>query len=118
MHFTRKGIRTFSNLPKGKLRIIASDITSGRILVLPDDLERISIKSKGFEVARAVRMSYNIPYFFDPVLLRLPPKLSKGKPFSEQFLHIVDGGLLSNFPLWLFDQDHRIDSRNFIPAKW
>ncbi|MNW55311.1 hypothetical protein D3C74_329630 [compost metagenome] len=85
MHFTKKGIRTISNLPKGKLRIIASDITSGRILVLPDDLERISIKSKGFEVARAVRMSYNIPYFFEPVLLRLLPKLSKESRFLSSF---------------------------------
>ncbi|MNW37651.1 Patatin-like phospholipase [compost metagenome] len=111
-----KGVRTFSDLPTGKLRIIASDITSGRILVLPDDLERISIKPGSFEVARAVRMSCSIPYFFDPVLLRLPPKQSKGKPFSEQFLHIVDGGLLSNFPLWLFDRDHRVDNGDFIPT--
>ncbi|MNO76513.1 Patatin-like phospholipase [compost metagenome] len=112
----KKGIRTFRDLPKGKLRIIASDITSGRILVLPDDLERMGIKPGGFEIARAVRMSCSIPYFFDPVLLRLPTKLSKGKPFSEQFLHIVDGGLLSNFPLWLFDRDHIMERGRFIPT--
>ncbi len=102
-----KGIRTFGDLERGKLTIIASDITSGKIMVLPDDLEKIGIDPTTFEVARAVRMSCSIPYFFDPVLLRLPPKLARGKPFTEQFLHIVDGGLLSNFPLWVFDQ-HRI----------
>ncbi|GJM68716.1 hypothetical protein HMSSN036_09320 [Paenibacillus macerans] len=91
--------------PQGKLTIIASDITNGKILILPDDLAKIGLRPESFEVARAVRMSCSIPYFFDPVLLRLPPKLAKGKPFSEQFLHIVDGGLLSNFPLWLFDQE-------------
>lgn len=100
-----KGIRTFGDLAKGKLRIIASDITNGRILVLPDDLKRFGMNTETFEVARAVRMSCSIPYFFDPVRLRFPIKYTKGKSFSSQFLYVVDGGLLSNFPLWLFDQD-------------
>lgn len=98
-----KGVRTFKDLEKGKLSIIASDITNGKIMILPDDLEKIGLQPDNFEVARAVRMSCSIPYFFDPVLLRLPVKEAKGKRFSDQFLHIVDGGLLSNFPLWLFD---------------
>lgn len=100
-----KGIRTFKDLEQGKLTIITSDITSGKILILPDDLSKLGINSDYFEVAHAVRMSCSIPYFFDPVLLRLPPKLSRSKAFKDQFLHIVDGGLLSNLPLWLFDQD-------------
>lgn len=100
-----KGIRTFGDLEKGKLRIIASDITNGRILVLPDDLKRFGMNTESFEVARAVRMSCSIPYFFDPVRLRLPLKYTKGHSFASQFLYVVDGGLLSNFPLWLFDQD-------------
>lgn len=99
-----KGVKTFGDLEDNKLKIIASDITSGKIMVLPDDLVKIGFRPESFEVAKAVRMSCSIPYFFDPVLLRLPPKLSKGKRFPDQFLHIVDGGLLSNFPLWLFDQ--------------
>ncbi|SMF10542.1 NTE family protein [Paenibacillus barengoltzii] len=111
-----KGIRTFGDLERGKLTIIASDITSGKILVLPDDLEKIGIDPTTFEVARAVRMSCSIPYFFDPVLLRLPPKLARGKPFTEQFLHIVDGGLLSNFPLWLFDQEEPQQGGRLIPT--
>jgi len=112
----KKGVRTFSDLEKGRLRIIASDITSGRILILPDDLEKLGIKPGGFEVARAVRMSCSIPYFFDPVLLRLPPKEAKGKTFAEQFLHIVDGGLLSNFPLWLFDRETPRGGEKRIPT--
>ncbi|GIP58057.1 phospholipase [Paenibacillus woosongensis] len=111
-----KGIRTFGDLPKGKLTIIASDITSGRILILPDDLQKLGITPHKFEVARAVRMSCSIPYFFDPVLLRLPPRLSTGKPFADQFLHIVDGGLLSNFPLWLFDDDSCKPREKMIPT--
>lgn len=99
-----KGIVTFSDLPRGKLSIIASDITNGRIIVLPDDLEDYGISPGGFEVAKAVRMSCSIPYFFDPVMLRLSGQAAKGKTFREQFIYVVDGGLLSNFPLWLFDE--------------
>lgn len=99
-----KGIVTFSDLPKGKLSIIASDITNGRLVVLPDDLENYGIAPQSFEVAKAVRMSCSIPYFFDPVMLRLSGKAAIGKPFREQFVYFVDGGLLSNFPLWLFEE--------------
>lgn len=111
-----KGVRTFADLEPGKLTIIASDITNGKILVLPDDLERIGIHSGSFEVARAVRMSCSIPYFFDPVLLRVPGKRTKGKPFINHFLHIVDGGLLSNFPLWLFDREEPYLQEKRVPT--
>lgn len=90
-----KGVRTFGDLPPNKLRIIASDITDGRLLVLPDDLRRYGLDGASFPVSRAVRMSASIPFFFEPVILRT----MDGKP-----VYIVDGGLLSNFPLWLFDQ--------------
>ncbi|MNC16019.1 Patatin-like phospholipase [compost metagenome] len=99
-----KGIVTFSDLPRGKLSIIASDITNGRIIVLPDDLEDYGISPAGFEVAKAVRMSCSIPYFCDPVMRRLSGQAAQGKTFMEQFIYVVDGGLLSNFPLWLFDE--------------
>jgi NTE family protein len=99
-----KGIVTFSDLPRGKLSIIASDITNGRIIVLPDDLPEYGIAPDRFEVAKAVRMSCSIPYFFDPVMLRLNGQVAQGKTFMEQFVYVVDGGVLSNFPLWLFDE--------------
>lgn len=112
----KKGIVTFRDLPRGKLSIIASDITNGRILVLPDGLEQYGISPEQFEVAKAVRMSCSIPYFFDPVRLRLNGPVARGKSFTEQFVYVVDGGLLSNFPMWLFDgkdqvnksPDHRV----------
>ncbi|KWX70777.1 patatin-like phospholipase family protein [Paenibacillus jilunlii] len=99
-----KGLVTFGDLPRGKLSIIASDITNGRLVVLPDDLKQYGISPDSFEVAKAVRMSCSIPYFFDPVMLRMSNEAAKGKSFAEQFVYIVDGGLLSNFPLWLFDE--------------
>jgi NTE family protein len=91
----RKGVSTFGDLPDGKLKIIASDISSGRMLILPDDLPRYDISPSRFPIAAAVRMSTTLPYFFQPY--RLKTKIRR-KPF-----YILDGGLLSNYPIWLFD---------------
>ncbi|WP_342478512.1 patatin-like phospholipase family protein [Paenibacillus sp. FSL H7-0350] len=99
-----QGVVTFRDLPRGKLRVITSDITNGRIVVLPDDLVQYGIEPDSFEVAKAVRMSCSIPYFFDPVILRLAGEAARGKSFSGQLIYMVDGGVLSNFPLWLFDE--------------
>jgi NTE family protein len=97
-----KGIRTFNDLPIGKLTVIASDITNGKLLVLPGDIAHYGIDPMRLEVARAVRMSTSIPYFFDPVILRQSVR-NPDRPSVNQFAYIVDGALLSNFPLWLFD---------------
>ncbi|WP_026572536.1 patatin-like phospholipase family protein [Bacillus sp. UNC438CL73TsuS30] len=90
-----KGIRTFSDLPPQKLRVVASDLSNGRLIVLPDDLEKYGITSGSFSIAKAIRMSCSIPYFFEPVKMRS----------IEGIDVIVDGGVLSNFPMWLFDTD-------------
>lgn len=89
----RKGIRTFGDLPDGKLRIVASDVTAGKMLVLPDDLPRYDVAPESFSIARAVRLSSSIPFFFQPAILQ-----SDSRPH-----YIVDGALLSNYPVWLFD---------------
>ncbi|ANE48090.1 patatin [Paenibacillus swuensis] len=110
-----KGIRTFNDLQPRQLRIIASDITQGRLLVLPDDIIQYDINPDRFEISKAVRMSCSIPYFFEPVLIR--KNVRDKKPldaFHKQFYYIVDGGLLSNFPLWLFDQSGAV--RRGIPT--
>lgn len=92
-----KGVRTFADLPKDRLHIVASDVTNGRILVLPTDLPQYGIDPNTFSVAKAVRMSTSIPYFFEPV------KLNTAKGASI----VVDGGVLSNFPLFLFDDEKK-----------
>jgi NTE family protein len=109
-----KGIRTFSDLPQQQLRIIASDITNGKLLVLPDDIAQYGIDPSRFEIAKAVRMSTSIPYFFDPVIIRCRKKnRNKRRSMAYESNYIVDGALLSNFPLWLFD--HHSGGR-FIPT--
>ncbi|MEH7417678.1 patatin-like phospholipase family protein [Neobacillus drentensis] len=90
-----KGLRTFSDLPSGALRVIASDLSNGQMIVLPDDLEKFGINPASFPIAKAIRMSCSIPYFYEPVKLRSMDGINV----------IVDGGVLSNFPMWLFDTD-------------
>jgi NTE family protein len=78
-----------------RLRVIASDVTHRRMLVLPDDADHLGIDPGELEIAYAVRMSMSIPVFFEPVVHR-------NERTGEEHL-IVDGGMLSNFPVWLFD---------------
>ncbi|MCK0472570.1 patatin-like phospholipase family protein [Halalkalibacter sp. APA_J-10(15)] len=91
----KKGVRTFADLPNGSLKLIASDLTRGRLVVLPDDLKRYGVIAEKFSVARAVRMSCSIPFFFEPVKI-----YSRGS--SRKPSYVVDGGILSNFPMFLF----------------
>lgn len=93
----KKGVYTFGDLPKGTLKLVASDLTNGNIIVLPDDLEKYGYNWRSFSVAKALRMSCGIPFFFEPV------KLKNGEKESI----IVDGGVLSNFPLWIFDNGNK-----------
>ena len=81
--------------PEWKMQAIASDVTDRGLLVLPRDLAQFGIDPDSFSIARAVRMSISIPLFYEPCILR-------GKSGKEHL--IVDGGLLSNYPLWLLDQ--------------
>jgi NTE family protein len=98
-----KGVKTFGDLVmpgetetryRFKVHVVASDISRGHMLILPDDAQAYGIAPERLEVALAVRMSMSIPYFFTPV--RVTNTLG-------QRCDIVDGGLLSNFPIELFD---------------
>ena len=91
-----RGLRTFGDLAPDALRIIASDLTNGRLLILPDDLPKYGVDPRTFPVARAIRMSCSLPFFFEPVKLR--DRVGTNI--------VVDGGVLSNFPMWLFDKDN------------
>jgi len=101
-----KGVRTFGQLAdpeatelkeRYRLKVIVSDVTHRRLLVLPDDAASLGIEPDDLEVAYAVRMSMSIPIFFEPVMHR--------NPRTGVDHLIVDGGMLSNFPVWLFDAE-------------
>jgi NTE family protein len=102
-----KGVRTFSDLPPQTLRVVTSDLSNGRLVVLPDDLVNYGITPGSFSIAKAIRMSCSIPYFFEPVKLK-----------SMDGINImVDGGVLSNFPMWLFDRENVQKLRPVIGLK-
>lgn len=88
---------------KSRLKIIAADITKSTMLILPDDLSKYGIDPMEFEISKAVRMSMSIPFFFKPVELTT----DKGTNF------IVDGGILSNYPIWIFDSEGKPEYPTF-----
>ncbi len=112
-----KGVYTFGDLlVKGqeqlpdlfqryRLTVIVSDITQGRIVRLPQDAHLYGIDPNALDVAWAVRMSASIPFFFIPLQLT---------DANGTRSCIVDGGLLSNFPLFLFE--HTTAAQNNTPT--
>ncbi len=89
-----------------RLQMIATDITRKEMVVLPDDIKNYRNPQTGqpfvpddLKIADAVRMSMSIPYFFQPVILSYYDQPTDTYADST----IVDGGVLSNFPVWIFD---------------
>ena len=91
----RKGVYRFGDLPEGSLRVVATDITHQRGVVLPDHLIDYGVDPARFPIARAVRMSAAVPFFFRPV------KLFDLRAQDASLM--VDGALTTNFPLRLVD---------------
>jgi NTE family protein len=54
------------------------------------------------QIKDAVRISFSIPLYFEPVIINDAGKVLKGYPDSGYHL-MVDGGLLSNYPIGMFD---------------
>lgn len=75
----KKGFSNFTDL-KRTCKIVVANVT--------DQKAKVFSNQDDFEIAEAVRMSISIPFFFKPRL------------HGEK--HYVDGGLVSNYPLWLF----------------
>ena len=116
---TTLGKRTFgdlriddpdSSLPPEKayrLVVMASDVTRGVLVRLPWDYARYGLKADDQLVADAVRASMSIPFFYEPV--RFTGRDDGGEELRS---FMVDGGMLSNFPIEVFD---RTDGR---PPRW
>ena len=104
------GVQTFGdlaihddNLPaerRYKLVVSVADVTTGQLVRLPWDYQRMyGLDPDEQSVADAVRASMSIPFFFRPVTLRSSAGLTST---------LVDGGILSNFPI---DSLDRTDGR-------
>jgi NTE family protein len=87
-----------------RLVVMASDVSLGRIARLPWDYGKVY----GLDVDRqrivdAVRASMSIPFFFEPV--RLHHGLGRVNEHGRSYHStLVDGGMLSNFPVEVFDR--------------
>jgi NTE family protein len=98
-----KGVSKFGDLRlddpsstfQHKAQVVVSDLTSKEALVLPRDAGKLGIDPDDLDVALALRMTSSIPLFFEPVKVR--------NPQTREEHVIVDGGMLSNFPVWIFD---------------
>jgi NTE family protein len=91
-----KGVEKFKDIcteGQSRLKIIASDITRKKLLVLPDDLADYGFDPMEFKISAAVRMSSSIPFYFKPVKL----------DYSEGTSFIVDGSVTLNYPINIFD---------------
>ncbi|MDJ0317029.1 patatin-like phospholipase family protein [Arthrobacter antibioticus] len=84
-----------------KLVVIVSDISRGIMLRLPWDYrELLGVDPDTAPVADAIRASASIPFFFRPWTLSTDPSVT-----GHKNIVCSDGGLLSNFPMSIFDRD-------------
>jgi NTE family protein len=112
------GVRTFGDLRRAdagddpalatpdhryKLVVMATDVTNGRLLRLPWDYALFGLDPDDQLVADAVRMSLSIPFYFEPCTLT-----NRG---TGRAATIVDGGVLSNFAIEIFDRTDGVAPR-------
>lgn len=113
------GVRTFGDLridddpdtslaphERYRLVVMASDVSRGQLVRLPWDYPHYGLVADEQKVADAVRASMSVPFFFRPVTMRASSAAGGGR------VTLVDGGLLSNFPIETFD---RTDG---CPPRW
>jgi NTE family protein len=95
-----------------RLVVMASDVSLRRIARLPWDFGAVyGLDADRQRIVDAVRASMSIPFFFEPVRLQHGPGRvnEQGRAWCST---LVDGGMLSNFPVEVFD---RRDTR---PPRW
>jgi NTE family protein len=103
-----------------KLVVVVSDISRGRMLRLPWDYESyLDLDPNVQLVADAITASASIPFFFQPQHLVCGPLMNREK------LTLTDGGILSNFPVDLFDLTPqwptigvRLSARQCLTEQW
>src|SRR5882757_1052714 len=94
------------------LVVHTADITRGRLVRLPWDYPVYGHPDIDNElIVDAVRASMSIPFFFDPVRLRAPDAVVDGVTYEGGTVTWVDGGMLSNFPVEVFDRADGVASR-------
>jgi NTE family protein len=85
-------------LPERRYKAVVSvaDVTTGQLIRLPWDYRRVyGLDPDEQLVADAVRASMSVPFFYRPFTLTS----ASGRKST-----LVDGGVLSNFPIYTFDR--------------
>jgi NTE family protein len=91
-----------------RLVVVVSDVSRGRMLRLPWDYQSLlGLDPDSQPVADAVRASAGIPFFFRPLHLKADPAVTAG----HGEILATDGGMLSNFPVDIFDRNDGEPSR-------
>jgi NTE family protein len=85
-----------------RLAVTATDVSRKRLVHLPWQYDEYGLEPDEQLVVDAVRASASIPYFFEPVSLQGPKGTST----------LVDGALVSNYPISMFDRD------DGLPPRW
>ncbi|HXP21897.1 MAG TPA: patatin-like phospholipase family protein [Streptosporangiaceae bacterium] len=102
---------TWTQYQRYSLVVHTSDITRGKLVRLPWDYNEYQMEADHERIVDAVRASMSIPFFFEPVRIRVP-STGTGPVASGGRVTWVDGGLLDNFPVDVFD---RADG---APSRW
>lgn len=94
-----------------RLVVNVSDVSLGRLVRFPWDYQRIYGLDAGEQhIVDAVRASMSIPFFFEPAKLEYK-RVKDGRARKVKSV-LVDGGMLSNFPVDAFDR------RDGQPPRW
>ena len=107
--FSQMTLAQFFEATQVDLSLVASDTSDGRLLVLNHHT------SPDCPLAWAVRMSMSIPLVWDEVIWRASWGTYLGRDLTDHA--IVDGGMLSNFPLELFISDQPQVTRLMGPKR-
>ena len=94
------------------LVVHTADITRGRCVRLPWDYPAYGKEGiDDLPIVDAVRASMSIPFFFEPVRFHAPAGDVDGVHYDAAKITWVDGGLLANFPVEVFDRTDGSPSR-------
>jgi NTE family protein len=96
------------------LVVHTSDITRGKLVRLPWDYANYGLDADHQRIVDAVRASMSIPFFFTPVSVRAAAVPAGVADVAAPAGRVtwVDGGLLDNFPVDVFDRE------DGAPARW
>jgi NTE family protein len=105
---------TWTDRQRYSLVVHTSDITRGKLVRLPWDYVNYGLDADRQRIVDAVRASMSIPFFFTPVHVRGTTVTAPPADVAADSGQVtwVDGGLLDNFPVDVFER------RDGAEARW